>query len=956
MKLNFRIDWGYQYLYSRRMYHPIYDWDGQLECSSGTITECGQLNYPVIWFGPGQCAREKPLAGSQWKSLTKRGISGIHVAAEVELESIFTLRTVSGVFSFSAADVLEKGRIRFSVGPKYLGCAVTVTRDGYLWFRPAPPPLETVWDAAALNTVPIHDWARMRTAWIAPGHELSFSGNIPVLQTDFAETVFHLIAMVAPAFTPDHEKQAWGIIPMELLCDGLSVARFSYLFRAHDTYMQILEDVWTRFQSAPGKHIFTLKNLHNSLYLLVNRITMRPSGHNHLDLSLPEWALAGEPLIGRIFAVREEKCTVRTENTETVIPLASGWNDFHFQLSGGEKLQTVEVRSATVPARYAEVTVYDCPEEPIPVKVGYDMTVVPHDSSGFMDWLLDYTWRTRLGNLVVFRPFNKTDETDWKRWGEFCRDHGIYVESAQLNRTLAKSAGPMLHSMGLHEWPGAVYASDPREPYASPDMKTAMEHYLNYLKTEVDKAHAVVPNAAFGDASGGHRYCYMAGADFIRTETMVPHTQHICSQARPAAEVFRNGEWGVHIAIQHCFQPYSETHLGQFFLSMYQPWMMGANMIYEEDSLFLLFKEERQTWDDALTKGKRDMMRNFYRFVKTHPRRGRCQRSIAFLEGRYAAPFNGFICGSEQTPDYSVWGLFGNSAPEWGHRQPEKCRQLLDVLMPGASTQPLNQRFDKRRFFFSGTPFGDFDETPIEASADYLGQYKLLLNLGWNTMIEEDYDKLTDYVHRGGVLLTGIPQFSQHIRRDFLKDMQDLALWNNGDLSDLCGIRVLGPGTPYSGQWNAAGRETFAEPQLSALPNHSPDEDGEARAAAVILEGAEMVAWDAANGTPLLVKKQVDQGWVYTFTLWAYPGHERFQSFCAAWLARLAGETRSEIFVEDESGEVFWTLWRHGETHTLMMLNTDWTCKDNEKPVRIVTPAGVLEREVPERVPVILDF
>ena len=32
-------------------------------------------------------------------------------------------------------------------------------------------------------------------------------------------------------------------------------------------------------------------------------------------------------------------------------------------------------------------------------------------------------------------------------------------------------------------------------------------------------------------------------------------------------------------------------------------------------------------------------------------------RRIAFLEGRYAAPFNGFICGSEQTPDYSVWAL-----------------------------------------------------------------------------------------------------------------------------------------------------------------------------------------------------------------------------------------------------------------------------------------------------------
>ena len=140
------------------------------------------------------------------------------------------------------------------------------------------------------------------------------------------------------------------------------------------------------------------------------------------------------------------------------------------------------------------------------------------------------------------------------------------------------------------------------------------------------------------------------------------------------------------------------------------------------------------------------MTREFFKFVKTHPRKGKVERRIAFLEGRYAAPFNGFICDCEQTPDYSVWGRFGNNAPEWGHRQPEKCRQVLDVLMPGASTQPLRQQFDRRRFFFSGTPYGDFDEVPAEVTAEYLKQYKLLLNLGWNTMIAEDYDKLLEFV------------------------------------------------------------------------------------------------------------------------------------------------------------------------------------------------------------------
>ena len=48
MLLDFRIDWGYQYLYSRRHYHPQFIWDGELKCENGTIQSVWQLSYPVI--------------------------------------------------------------------------------------------------------------------------------------------------------------------------------------------------------------------------------------------------------------------------------------------------------------------------------------------------------------------------------------------------------------------------------------------------------------------------------------------------------------------------------------------------------------------------------------------------------------------------------------------------------------------------------------------------------------------------------------------------------------------------------------------------------------------------------------------------------------------------------------------------------------------------------------------
>lgn len=966
MKLDFRIDWGYQYLYSRRHYHPFYLWDGHLECSHGVIEKTFQLEYPVIWFGPGHCAHETPLPAPEWKSSTQRGLSGIRVVAEVEPDTVFRLVTLSGTFDFTAQEIQEEGRIEFPVGPKYLGCHVIVTRTGYFWFLQPARPGQTILEADDLaSSVPVHDWARMRTAWIAPQSGMKFEAELSPAAGDSAETILHIVGMAAPEYTPGAEKQVHDDFPLELFCDGRKVAECTRYYRHHDVYMQMLEDVWMRFPAVVGKHQFELRNGNTRFYLLVTRLVFQQSEHRHLELSLPPWALCGEELIGRVFAVKADRTAVRWRGGETVLSVQPGWNDFRFTLSE----PGVDVPVSTDAAQEVIPAVYDLKNETPEVMVGYDMTVVPHDDSGIMDWLLDYTWRTRLGNLVVFRNFRcKSPDVERReevpdalltRWGEFCRDHHIYVEAATSYESgaLVQASGNMLHSVGWHEWPGAVYAFDPGFEWRSEDMKTAMEHCLTRLKIGVDQAHKVSRRAAFGDASGGHRYCYMAGADFIRTETMVPHTQHLCSQARPAAEALSNGEWGVHIAIQHAFQPYFENHLGVYFLSLFQPWMMGASMIYEEDCLFELFKEERQAWDDLLTKGKRDMTRDFYRFVKTHPRKGAPTRKIAFVEGRYAAPFNGFICDTDQTPDYAVWGLFGKNDPLWGHRQPEKCRHLLDVLMPGANVQPLRQDFSRRRFFFSGTPYGDFDEVPTEAKPEYFDRYSLLLHLGWNTMIQEDYDKLSRFVEQGGELLIGLPEFSRHVRRDFLADMLDLNLWNDGDLTELCGVRVKGPGAIYRGQWNCAKREALQGglPELSGIPNSSPEEDGPCRLAQLELSGAEPYIWDAATGSPLVVRFRKGKGTVYLIAAYAYPGHEALREVVAALLAHLASAHRPQSRVEDPSREIFWNEWvESDDVRRLMLLNTDWTASANRKMVVIDSGSVRYETEVVERVPMIL--
>ena len=94
------------------------------------------------------------------------------------------------------------------------------------------------------------------------------------------------------------------------------------------------------------------------------------------------------------------------------------------------------------------------------------------------------------------------------------------------------------------------------------------------------------------------------------------------------------------------------------------------------------------------------------------------------------------------------------------------------------------------------------------------------------------------------------------------------------------------------------------------------------------------------------------KGWVYTLTIWAYPGHEKFQQFSAVVTAALAQDVRGDYFVEDASKEIFWTHWQgadDGSDALLMLLNTDWTSKNNVKTATIHTPDWAFEIDIPER-------
>ncbi len=960
MKLDFRMEWGYHFLYSNHHYHDEMIWDGTLHVENGVIQEVYQLEYPRpnmdLHFGPGLCAKETPLPTPQWKSKTCNWIEGIRIVADAEEDAVFHLKAGEYTIDFSAADLQKQGRLTHPIGPKYLNCAIIINLTDYLWFRPAPKAEEREISIDDLG-LPIYPWARMKLAWLSPDRPARWEQEIPAIKRDDGEQLLHLVAMAVPLDYCDDEsqKQLMAHYTLGLYCDGILLKEFSRYYRNHDADMQLLEDDWVRFRVPAGNHQFALK-IHSSEGVMgpkqipcpqnslgISLLRIQSCNYYHGQLSIPEWALKGEKVFGKVYAARAETLKIN----DLSLACKVGWNEFELSTANAG-MQEYRCGEHT-----ATIEIYDIPEEKIPVRVGYDMTVVPHDSNGYIDWLLDYTARTRLGNYIMFRSFTKptATESDYRRWGAFCRKHHIYASTCRdtYQSALAEELGEFLVDQGKHEYAGRTYLGNPTEEYQSDSMKEAAEHFTAYMKEEIDRTRQYAPRVAFGDPSGAVKYSFLAGADSVRAETLAGYTTPLLSSVRASAESLGKGDWSVHVAIQHNHQLYHENHLGMYFLGLMQPWIMGANGIYEEDSLFELFKEERQCWDDALTKGKRDMTRNFFKFAKTHPRQGKCIRNIAALEGRYAIAPNGALCFGFQNHQCKVWGAFGKDHPTWQFGPPEKGNHLLDVLMPGCTLLPLHQKPEQRRFFFTGAPYGDIDKTPIEASLDYLNQYNLILNLCWHTATEEDTQKLTAYVQNGGVLLSGLPQFSTHIDREFLADMEDLALINDGDLSATCGFKVLGKGEKFSGRWES--NIPLPSPALSALPNEFPEEDGDLHLANIELCGGEVLAWDKETGAPLLIRNKCGKGYFYTFTFWGYPGHEQAQEFAAAWVAKLAEEAQETFRIEDESREVFWTVWQEDGTQKVYLLNTDWSTKGNTKKITLwrknqPLPLTINEREL----------
>ena len=406
------------------------------------------------------------------------------------------------------------------------------------------------------------------------------------------------------------------------------------------------------------------------------------------------------------------------------------------------------------------------------------------------------------------------------------------------------------------------------------------------------------------------RLAMEAGMDVPIFE-LVPHEPlRGLASVRGAAKAYGKAQWGVHTAMGYYREP-SDMWLPERLRIADDLFYIGGANIFSECNLplrnwgscsaFFSIKAsppirdgevECREFDDPICARAREVVGELYRFTQFHQRPADGPRvSMGFLLGNldgwsgshgdrmWMVDHPGFLAADA----LQTWRHFERSydSEPW-YEAPRKYYWQADPAKPLRHGTP---------------PSGQVDIVPIEAPAEVLQGYGSLAFLGWNTMTEETYSRLIAYVEQGGRLFLSVPHLSTRTRAD-----RPQTFIHDGDVRDLCGMRILGPGEQVD--------EAYFAEQGSCPAYHFPQGTlylEEAPLANLELHGARILAHPRDKAElPVLLEHRIGKGFVYLLNTWEYPG-ERLDALITDILRTMAEGEQGEIAVEGR--DVFYAVY-----------------------------------------------
>jgi hypothetical protein len=430
------------------------------------------------------------------------------------------------------------------------------------------------------------------------------------------------------------------------------------------------------------------------------------------------------------------------------------------------------------------------------------------------------------------------------------------------------------------------------------------------------RAHGAALRARHGgllaaiESSTQIRMSLEAGGDVPIFELVPSDPLRGLASTRGAAVAYGKDLWGVHTAMGYYRAP-TDMWTPERLRIAYDLFYAGGASYFSEPNLALRnwgscsaffnvrgspdirwAEQECRPFDDPICVRSREVLSSFYRFTQFHQR-----------------PVGG--------PRVRLGYVLGN-LDSWGGNREER---LWMVDHPGflatdaiKTWHHVGHVFDTEPWYIgprlyywqadpakplrhSTPPCGQVDLVPSEAPLEKLRGYGTLVFLGWNTMTEELYENLIAFVEGGGTLFLSVPHLDTRTRTD-----QPHAFLNSGDVSQLCGARIVGPGMKAKGMLFA--RQTTSRRHVMPQGTRYLEP---AQLAQVELSGARTLAH--ARGKPqqpVLLEHRLGQGTVYLLTTWQYPG-ERLDALITDILRTLAEAEQTEIAVEGR--DVFYAVY-----------------------------------------------
>ena len=460
-------------------------------------------------------------------------------------------------------------------------------------------------------------------------------------------------------------------------------------------------------------------------------------------------------------------------------------------------------------------------------------------------------------------------------------------------------------------------------------MDEAETHYVNSLKRAVDAEHAYNRgDLVCIDSSLLHKYHFAAGVDSIALELFPGNCEMIFPAVRGAAKASGKTEFGTDIAmVWYGGVKKDELWFKRWKMSLYYSYISGVSWAVSETGEFGIngpFGCYHDVDSDVCVRF-RQILREFYEYTRANPRPAVMPKAkIAIIHGKHDG------CGGLWNKE--VWGQYKDE--KFLHSAPEESWELI------SNFNRKNDWFDSSRMgsrdYSGNPPLGQFDIIPAESNLETMANYSCLVFLGWNTMDDELFQKLLNYVRNGGRIFMCTGHLNTSLDRK-----EDINLYNSGDLTELFGVRIKGK----SDRIRHAGLKFIADsanPEY-AYPNWTENSDPKYMdtfipTADVELCGAHAVAnvaqvfsaYQTANlsetaaAAPALTEYANGKGTASLVTLWGYPASVGIKEFYKEILKCICTAEQDKDLQICAPDKVRYAVYEEEKSYTLFLLNTDF--------------------------------